>query len=50
MLQYSALTYIASNGLVTNLSVWAVLKMLTAVRLGGGEPSWVPDVTCRALW
>jgi hypothetical protein len=36
MLQYGALVYLASNGLVSALSIWATLKVLTLVRVGGG--------------
>jgi hypothetical protein len=34
--QYLGLIYLASNDLVSALSIWACLKLLTVFRVGGG--------------
>ncbi|KAJ9513831.1 hypothetical protein QJQ45_020908 [Haematococcus lacustris] len=35
-LQYGCLVWLSSNNLISSMSIWAVLKVLTIVRVGGG--------------
>lgn len=46
--QYFALIYVASNALISSLSIWGVLKMLTVVRMGGG--GWCAALGCPGGW
>ncbi|GFH08592.1 multidrug and toxic compound extrusion protein, partial [Haematococcus lacustris] len=34
-LQYGCLVWLSSNNLISSMSIWAVLKVLTIVRVGG---------------
>jgi len=41
VLQYGTLVYLSTHGLVNNLTIWAVLKVLSLFRCAGGRPAAV---------